>query len=171
MFLCPTPWRRWWHPTPVLLPGKSHGQRSLVGCSPRGREESDTTEATEQQQRQQPHTLCEGCLCCHCPNVRLHYQVCEIEMAPTQSRYIAWRKVLSSSLADAVLKFVLLLIFQEGELECPWWLFWAFTECALELVLCVKGDRGCRGYRMSKEINGSCKRCVMKVWTLGVADG
>ena len=33
-----------WHPTPVLLPGKSHGRRSLVGCSPRGREESDTTE-------------------------------------------------------------------------------------------------------------------------------
>ena len=28
---------------PVLLPGKSHGRRSLVGCSPRGREESDTT--------------------------------------------------------------------------------------------------------------------------------
>ena len=27
-----------WHPTPVLLPGKSHGQRSLVGCSPWGRE-------------------------------------------------------------------------------------------------------------------------------------
>ena len=36
--------RRQWHPTPVLLPGKSHGQRSLVGCSPWGREESDTTE-------------------------------------------------------------------------------------------------------------------------------
>ena len=31
-------------PTPVLLPGKSHGQRSFVGCSPWGREESDTTE-------------------------------------------------------------------------------------------------------------------------------
>ena len=27
-------WRRQWHPTPVLLPGKSHGRRSLVGCSP-----------------------------------------------------------------------------------------------------------------------------------------
>ena len=26
--------RKWWHPTPVLLPGKSHGWRSLVGCSP-----------------------------------------------------------------------------------------------------------------------------------------
>ena len=37
-------WRRPWHPTPVLLPGKSHGRRSLVGCSPWGPEESDTTE-------------------------------------------------------------------------------------------------------------------------------
>ena len=36
--------RRQWQPTPVLLPGKSHGWRSLVGCSPGGREESDTTE-------------------------------------------------------------------------------------------------------------------------------
>ena len=30
-------WRKQWHPTPVLLPGKSHGRRSLVGCSPWGR--------------------------------------------------------------------------------------------------------------------------------------
>ena len=37
-------WRRQWHPTPVLLPGKFHGRRSLVGCSPWGHEESDTTE-------------------------------------------------------------------------------------------------------------------------------
>ena len=36
--------RRQWHPTPVLLPGKSHGRRSLVGCSPWGRDESDSTE-------------------------------------------------------------------------------------------------------------------------------
>ena len=36
--------KRQWHPTPVLLPGKSHGWRSLVGCSPWGRLESDTTE-------------------------------------------------------------------------------------------------------------------------------
>ena len=33
-----------WDPTPVLLPGKSHGWRSLEGCSPWGREELDTTE-------------------------------------------------------------------------------------------------------------------------------
>ena len=36
--------RRQWHPTPVLLPGKSHGWRNLEGCSPRGRWGSDTTE-------------------------------------------------------------------------------------------------------------------------------
>ena len=36
--------RRQWHPTPVLLPGKSHGWRSLVGCSPWGCKELDTTE-------------------------------------------------------------------------------------------------------------------------------
>ena len=36
--------RRRWHPTPVLLHGKSHGRRSLVGCSPWGCEELDTTE-------------------------------------------------------------------------------------------------------------------------------
>ena len=33
---CAACWRRQWHPTPVLLPGKSHGWRSLVGCSPWG---------------------------------------------------------------------------------------------------------------------------------------
>ena len=38
------PWRRKWQPTPVFSPGESHGQRSLVGYSPRGLKESDTTE-------------------------------------------------------------------------------------------------------------------------------
>ena len=37
-------WRRQWQPTPVLLPGKSHARRSLVGYSPWGHKESDTTE-------------------------------------------------------------------------------------------------------------------------------
>ena len=35
--------RRKWHPTPVLVPGKPHGWRSLAGCSPWGQEESNTT--------------------------------------------------------------------------------------------------------------------------------
>ena len=38
------PGRRQWHPTPVLLPGKPHGRRSPMSCSPWGFEESDTTE-------------------------------------------------------------------------------------------------------------------------------
>ena len=37
-------WSRQWHPTPVLLPGKSHGRRTPVGCSPLGSVELDTTE-------------------------------------------------------------------------------------------------------------------------------
>ena len=42
---CSLIWRRQWHPIPVLLPGKSHGWRSLVGCSsPWGCKESDMTE-------------------------------------------------------------------------------------------------------------------------------
>ena len=58
-------WRRQWHPTPVLLPGESPGRRSLVGCSPWGCEELDTTE-------------------------RLHFHALEKEMA-THSRVLAWR--------------------------------------------------------------------------------
>ena len=38
------PWRRKWQPTPVFLPGESHGQRSLAGYSPEGCKGSDTTE-------------------------------------------------------------------------------------------------------------------------------
>ena len=38
------PWRRKWQPIPVFLPGESHGWRSLVGYSPRGCKELDTSE-------------------------------------------------------------------------------------------------------------------------------
>ena len=58
-----------WHPTPVLLPGKSHGRRSLVGWSPWGREESDTTEWL-------PFHVSLSCM--------------EKEMA-THSSFLAWR--------------------------------------------------------------------------------
>ena len=43
-FLSANPRRRQWQPTPVLLPGKFRGRRSLVGCSPWNHEESDMTE-------------------------------------------------------------------------------------------------------------------------------
>ena len=44
VFYNPFLWRRQWQPIPVLLPGKSYGRRSLVGCNPWGCEESDMTE-------------------------------------------------------------------------------------------------------------------------------
>ena len=44
-------WRRKWQPTPVFLPGESQGRGSLVGCRLWGRTDSDTTEATQQQQQ------------------------------------------------------------------------------------------------------------------------
>ena len=59
--------RRQWHPTPVLLTGKSHGQRSLGDYSPWGREESDMTE-----------------------RLHFHFYALEKEMA-THSSILAWR--------------------------------------------------------------------------------
>ena len=64
---CTASRRRQWHPTPVLSPGKSHGPRSLVGCSPWGPEESDTTE-----------------------RLQFHLHALEKEMA-THSSVLAWR--------------------------------------------------------------------------------
>ena len=43
-WVCKIPWGREWQPTPVFLPGESHGQRSLAGCNPWGHKELDTTE-------------------------------------------------------------------------------------------------------------------------------
>ena len=61
--------RRQWYPTPVLLPGKSHGWRSLVACSPWGHEESDMTERL---------------------HFHFHFYALEKEMA-THSNVLAWR--------------------------------------------------------------------------------
>ena len=58
--------KRQWHPTPVLLPGKSHGWRSLVDCGPRGCYESGTTE-----------------------RLHFHFPALEKEMA-THSSVLAW---------------------------------------------------------------------------------
>ena len=51
------PWRRKWQSTPALLPGKSHGQKSLVGYSPWRRKESDTIERLHFVQFSQHHLL------------------------------------------------------------------------------------------------------------------
>ena len=51
-------WRRIWQPTPVFLPGKSCGQRSLVGCSPWGLRELDAIEHTHTQRTDTSHKIC-----------------------------------------------------------------------------------------------------------------
>ena len=51
------PWRRKWQPTPVLLPGKFHGWRSLVDYSPRDRKELDTAEQLHFTPRQKQKPL------------------------------------------------------------------------------------------------------------------
>ena len=54
-------WRRKWQPTPVFLPGESQGQGSLVSCRLWGHTESDTTEATQQQQQQVQSEVAQSC--------------------------------------------------------------------------------------------------------------
>ena len=73
-------WRRRWHPTPGLLPGKSHGQRSLGGCSPWGHEKSDTTEW-----------------------LHFHFHALEKEMG-THSSVLAWRIPGTGSLVGCHLR-------------------------------------------------------------------
>ena len=59
------PWRRKRQPTPASLPGKSHGQRSLVGCGPWGRKESDTSEWLSARTHKCKHLSYRTCLCDH----------------------------------------------------------------------------------------------------------
>ena len=51
------PWRRQWQPTVVFLPGESHGQRSLAGCSLRGRKEVDTAKLLNTQTHKCVYTI------------------------------------------------------------------------------------------------------------------
>ena len=79
-------WRRQWHATPALLLGKSHGWQSLVGCCLWGLTESDTTEATQQQQ--------------HFKNLLFHslnyfnFQILKQPCIPLQN--LPWHDVMSS---------------------------------------------------------------------------
>ena len=63
------PYKRAWQPTLVFLPGESHGQRSLAGCSPKGPKELDMTEVTELQ--------CPQALFLEVPLELKHFLICE----------------------------------------------------------------------------------------------
>ena len=129
--------RRWWHPTPVLLPGQSQGRRSLVGCSPWGRKESGTTE-----------------------RLHFHFSALEKEMA-THSCVLAWRipgtgepgelpsmglhrvghdwSDLAAAAAAALLKWRYLI---EKRLQCTFWCSVAKSR----LTLCNPKDWSTTGF-------------------------
>ena len=103
-------WRRHWYPTPVLLPGKSYGQRGLVGCSPWGHKESDTTE-----------------------RLHFHFPALEKEMA-THSSVLAWRipgtvepgELLSLGSHRVGHDWSDLAAAAAADSTKPWWFSWMF---------------------------------------------
>ena len=99
------PWRRARQPTPVFLPAKSHGQRSLVGYSPWGSKESESTEQTcteiESEVSQSCPTLCEP-MDCSLPGSSVH----EI----LQARVLEWVAISfsrGSSICTCALKQII----------------------------------------------------------------
>ena len=81
------PWRREWQPTPVFLPGKSHGQRSLVSCSPQGNKESDTTDRSLRQKISE------------CIVIEKHYQPSDSNGHPCQFMWSILKQTIHSSQA------------------------------------------------------------------------
>ena len=106
-------WRRQCQPTPVLLPGKSHGGRSLVGCSPWGREESDTTERLHF--HFSPSCIGEGngnplqCSCLENPRDRGAWWGAIYGVAQSRTRLKRLSSSSSSSFYNALLAFFLTL--------------------------------------------------------------
>ena len=78
-------WRRAWQPTPVFLPGKSHGQRSLVGYGPWSSKESETIQETDHRTvlswAQEPRDWTRGKRSC------LHYSLCSCNIC------LKWKKL------------------------------------------------------------------------------
>ena len=144
------PWRRAWQPAPVFLPGKSHGQRSLVGCSPWGRIRVGQNSVTE--------NPCVRCIspdpllgagqmdCCCCSVAKLCPILCDpmdcstpgfpvlhylLEFAQTHGHYIsdAIQLSVSSSVipfSSCLQSFPVLGSF-ESILQLRWLKYWSFS--------------------------------------------
>ena len=108
------PWRRKWQPTPVLLPGKSHWRRSLVGYSPQGRKESDTTERLHFHFHVCVHSAIQSC-----PALRPHglvpwtYYVCSLIYINIRNKiyylgrgYFCWKGEINTTvtISDLLIK-------------------------------------------------------------------
>ena len=79
------PWSRAWQPTPVFLPGESHGQKNVTDYSPQGRKETVTTEATERARVQKSYDI-----------LNCHYQKFLVEQLSVSDRIQIWILILSS---------------------------------------------------------------------------
>ena len=114
-------WRRKWQPTPVFLPRESQGQGSLVGCRLWGRTESDTTEATQQQQ----HAF--GCPSLSCVSLILN---CVFQFLPIymHSLHFVWWALKISKLKPFSL----------------WKLFWVISSVIPSCFLLLKFLFECR---------------------------
>ena len=99
-------WRRKWQPTPVFLPGESQGRRSLVGCCLQGRTESDTTEATQQQQQQ-----------CHCKDLKPYVNAAARNVQ--RSKILRFQRNLqrSSSLIQRVYKITYIQSTEDSNMQ------------------------------------------------------
>ena len=109
-------WRRKWQPTPVFLPGESHGLRSLAGCSPWGRKESDTTE-------RQAVTYDIDHLCIFCGEV---------------SGYFAWFLFGFSKSSLCIWTLVLYLTCVLQKFPPRWWFAFLSSQCVLQFFILMR---------------------------------
>ena len=112
-----------WQPTPVLLPGKSHGRRSLVGCSPWGRTESDTTER----------------LSSSCP----HIQVSGVDYSSRILDIIGYSDViLEPDKRTLVVSWMICVLFWIG-------ILYAFLPCSFRTCIILRSSKQGRELRLS----------------------
>ena len=114
LMLLGLPQRRQWQPTPVLLPGKSHGRRSLVGCSPWGREESDMTPFTFHFHALEKEMATLQCSCLENPRDRGAWWAAVCGVAQSRTRL---KRLSSSSRASQVVIVVQNLPAQIGDIR------------------------------------------------------
>ena len=118
------PWRRKWQPTPVFLPGKFHGQRSLAGCRPWGRKESDTAEWLSTHTDIRLAGEDGGLKCSHgegkCLALLLHLLVSENACKKCPDFYFFLKSIFSTRNFDSI-DILVGITFRHFENDCVSW--------------------------------------------------
>ena len=117
-------WRRKWQPTPVFLPGKFHGQRSLAGCRPWGRKESDTAEWLSTHTDIRLAGEDGGLKCSHgegkCLALLLHLLVSENACKKCPDFYFFLKSIFSTRNFDSI-DILVGITFRHFENDCVSW--------------------------------------------------